>query len=438
MAKHKHISRRHLLAARRGQLSWRHLADLLLERLAGLCPACREEVEAVAALEIPADAYGRPVTRAIRIQLELQRFEQDEAAAPGLLDSLRARSAEQRLLMVRNAPERFSNLALGERVLGEIRACLPGDPEGSLGWARVLEAIANAHPDPFHPQLVLAIAYQGNAHRALGDFEEARARLYQARNLLETYQVSDLDVTADLYSLLASLCSDLGRFEDATDYLEQASSFLNTLGDEERLARVLIQLAIVHALRQDTTAALDADYAALRLLDPHAHPVLYFNARFNLAYHMLDADDPERARDLLDWVVDLLDEHQNPHARLRVSWLQARISGALGDVQAAEHGLLTTRNEFASQGHGFNTAIVSLELATLYHGQRRHDDVLRVASEAVELFQAHALHQEALAALVLVRDAARAHTLERETLLNVAAFLRRAERSPGARLHSSN
>ena len=435
MAKHKHISRRHLLAARRGHLSWRHLADLLLERLAGLCPGCREEVEAVAALEIPADAYGRPVTRAIRIQLELQRFEQDEAAAPGLLDSLRARSAEQRLLMVRNAPERFANLALGERVLGEIRACLPGDPEGSLGWARLLEAIANAHPDPFHPQLVLAIAYQGNAHRALGDFEEARSRLYQARNLLDTYQVSDLDVTADLYSLLASLCSDLGRFEDATDYLEQASSFLNTLGDEERLARVLIKLAIVHALRQDMTAALDADYAALRLLDPRAHPTLYFNARFNLAYHEADAGNPERAR---DWLVDLLEERDDSHERLRVSWLQARLAGELGEFEPAERGLLAVRDEFVRQHQGFDVALVCLELAVLYHGQRRHDDVLRVASEAVELFQAHALHQEALAALVLVRDAAMAHTLERETLLNVAAFLRRAERSPGARLQSSN
>lgn len=433
MAKHRHISRKLLLAARRGQITYRHLAEVLLARLGGLCPGCREEVEAVAADEIPQDAYRSSVSRAVRLEAELRRYEEDRKAAPALLAALRGLSGEQRLLRIKNSPDRFANVALGEDLVDEARACLPDDLEGSLAWARAAEAVAASYPTPYYPHLILGIAYQGNAHRAMGDFESARGRLYQARNLMETHKVTDLELGAELNSLLGSFCTDLGRLEEAAEHLENAAALYKTVGDEERLARLLIQLSVLHTRRGDVSAALDADRAALALLSFEGNRRLYLAAQLNYAYDLTDAGEVAKARDVLDWDADLYTEHADAHTRLRVAWLQARIAGELGDPAAAEAGYLIVREEFVRQRHGFNAALVCLDLAVLYHDQRRFQKLEEVASQAAELFQAYALHQEALASLLLLRDAARARKVTAETILRVAAFLREAERSPEAR-----
>ncbi len=438
MSKHRHISRKLLLAARRGQISYRHLAEVLLERLGSLCPGCWEEAESVAAGEIPQEAYWSSVTRAVRLEAELRRYEEDRKVAPALLAALRDLSPEQRLLRIRNSPERFANLALGEDLLAEARACLPDDLGGSLAWARAAEVVAESYSTPYYPHLVLGIAYQGNAHRALGDFDRARARLYQARNLMETHQVTDLDLGAELNSLLGSFCSDLGRLDEAAEHLDNAAVLYKTVGNEEQLGRVLIQLGILHGLRGDVHAALEADRAALALLDLDENLKLRLGARLNFAYHLVDAGRPAEARDVLDWDTDLFAEKVDAHTRLRVAWLQARIAGELGDPTAAEAGYLLVREELIRQRHGFNAALACLDLAVLYHGQGRYRELEETAGQAVELFQSYALHQDALASLLLLRDAARARKVTTETILRVAAFLREAQRSPEARFGSSN
>jgi tetratricopeptide (TPR) repeat protein len=438
MATHRHISRKLLLAARRGQITYQHLAEVLLDRLGSLCPGCREEVEAVAAAEIPQEAYRPSVSRAVRLEAELRRHEEDRKAAPALLAALRGLSAEQRLLRIRNSPERFANVALGEDLIDAARACLPDDLEGSLAWARAAEAVAESYPSPYYPHLVLGIAYQGNAHRAMGDFEGARARLYQARNLMEAHGITDIELGAELNSLLGSFCSDLGRLDEAAEHLENAAALYKTVGDEERLARILIQLGILHGLRDDVSAALEADRAAQALLYLERNQRLYLAARLNFAYHLVDASRPAEARDVLDWDTDLFTGNVDAHTRLRVAWLEARIAGELGDPAAAEAGYLVVREELVRQRHGFNAALACLDLAVLYHGQGRYRELEEVAGQAVELFQAYALHQEALASLLLLRDAARVRKATVERILRVAAFLRQAERSPEARFGPPN
>ena len=438
MSKHRHITRQLLLAARRGQVSWRHLAEVLLDRLSTACPDCRDEAEAAVPAKIPVAAYREPVLQAVRIETDLRRYEEDRKAAPALLSLLRELSPEQRLLRIGNAPERFANLALGEDLLDEARACLPGDAEGSLGWARTAEAVAATYGTPHYPHRILALAYQGNAHRAMGDFDLARTRLNQARNLVQAHQVVDLDLGAELHSLFGSLCRDLSRFDEAAEHLENAAALYKTLGDDDCLARVLIQLGLLHAIVGNFAEALVADKAAIGLLSPKGNPRLYLSARINFARHLAEAGQPETARDYLDYDRDLHEAHADSHMKLRVAWLDARIAFELGDAPGAERGYLEVRKEFVRQRHGFNAALVSLELAALYHGQGRFQELEETAVQAVDLFQAYELHQEALAALVLLRDAARARSLTAETLVRVVEFLREAERVPGARFQSPN
>jgi tetratricopeptide (TPR) repeat protein len=447
LPKHRHLSKRLLQAARRGQITWRHLAEVLLARLAELCPGCREQAEAATAEEIPQAAYRQPVSRAVQIEDRLWRFAEDQAAVPSLLSLLRELPQEQRVAWIRDAPEHFANLALGESLLDEARGCLPDDPEGSLEWARTAEALAMAYTTPHYPHLILAIAYQGNAHRAIGDFDRARRLLHEARSLMETHQVTDLDLGAELHSLFGSLCSDLDLFDEAAEHLESAVGLYRALGEDQRAARALMQLGLLHGIVGEFAQAIETDHAALELLVskdetgirvPEQNRRLYLGARLNLALHLAEAGEPTKALDFLEYDEDFYEEIEDSHLDVRVAWLRARIALELGDQGTAEQGYLAVREEFVRQCHGFNAALLSLELAALYHGQRRFGELEETAVQAVELFQAYELHQEALAALVLLRDAARARSLTTETIARVTAFLREAERRPAARFHSPN
>lgn len=438
MTDHRHVTRQLLLAARRGQITYRYLAEVLVERLSGLCPGCRGEAAAATAVEVPLEAYREPVARAVQVEADLRRWEEESRAAEALLPILRELSPEQRLLRVRNSPGRFANRALGEALLDQARACLPHDPAGSMAWAETAAAVAASYPSPHPPHDVLALALQGNARRAAGDFETAEELLFGARDLMVEQEVVELDVGAELHSLLGSLATDRRRFEHAAEHLEAAAGFYQTLGDPERLARVLMKLGTLHDLLQDLPSALEADKAACALLSPETDVRLYLAARFNYAYHLHEAGELGRARDVLDFDLDLFQKHADPHARVRFDWLEARLAAALGDPADGERGLLAVRDELAREGQGFDAAIACLHLAALYHEQGRHRAVAETAAQAVELFQVHALHREALAALLLLRDAAAAGTLTAEAIFRVAAFLRDAEGDPGARLHSTN
>jgi tetratricopeptide (TPR) repeat protein len=264
---------------------------------------------------------------------------------------------------------------------------------------------------------------------------------------METHQVTDLDLGAELHSLFGSLCSDLDLFDEAAEHLESAVGLYRALGEDQRAARALMQLGLLHGIVGEFAQAIETDHAALELLVskdetgirvPEQNRRLYLGARLNLALHLAEAGEPTKALDFLEYDEDFYEEIEDSHLDVRVAWLRARIALELGDQGTAEQGYLAVREEFVRQCHGFNAALLSLELAALYHGQRRFGELEETAVQAVELFQAYELHQEALAALVLLRDAARARSLTTETIARVTAFLREAERRPAARFHSPN
>ena len=69
--------------------------------------------------------------------------------------------------------------------------------------------------------------------------------------------------------------------------------------------------------------------------------------------------------------------------------------------------MLETREGFIREGNGYDAAMASLDLALLYLKDGRTADVRRLAEEMATLFEAQDVHREALAAVVLFREAAR-------------------------------
>lgn len=436
-----HITRELLRAARRGELSYRHLAEIQRAHLETVCPHCRRESEAERAEETLASAYRDPVrrvSRAARIEAELDAIREEARKAPLLLDALRELSPEQRLLRIRNVPERFANRVLCEELLDLARACLPADPMGSRGWAETARAVAESYSVPYPSHQIRAIAFQANAFRAAGDFDTALILFRQARDLIDEHDVTDLELGAELHSFLGSLNTDLRRFEQAGEHLESAANLYRILGYDEELARVLLQLGILHRELGDFEAALEADHAATGLISPEGNPQLYLGARFNYTRTLFQAQRFQAARDLLVYDEDLYEAHADQHLRVRVQWLEGRIAAATGEPAAAERDLLAVLDEFVNQRQGFDAAIVCLDLAGLYHQEGRLEDLEQAATQAVQLFQAHEIHRDALAALLLLQEAAVTRKLTADTIRRIAAFLQEAQRDPAVRFDAPN
>jgi hypothetical protein len=85
----------------------------------------------------------------------------------------------------------------------------------------------------------------------------------------------------------------------------------------------------------------------------------------------------------------------------------------------------------------YDVALVSLEIATLYAGLGRTEQVKTLARHMTPIFQAHAIHREALAALALFRQAAEREGVTVEFARDVLSYLRKARYNPELRFEES-
>ncbi|HYX24555.1 MAG TPA: hypothetical protein VFC23_10425, partial [Thermoanaerobaculia bacterium] len=105
----------------------------------------------------------------------------------------------------------------------------------------------------------------------------------------------------------------------------------------------------------------------------------------------------------------------------------------LGERERARTAFEEVRREFTERGMGYDTALVSLELAALDLEDGRTAEVKELAREMVTVFRAQEVQREALAALLLFRRAALKERATAELARDVAEFLNRLRHEPGLR-----
>ena len=116
-------------------------------------------------------------------------------------------------------------------------------------------------------------------------------------------------------------------------------------------------------------------------------------------------------------------------------WTEGRVAARLDNLEEGIALLARVRGEFASRNMAYNVALVSLEIAILYAGQGRTEQVKMLVRHMTPIFQAHAIHREALAALTIFRQSAEREKVTQELARQVLSYLRKARliRSSGSR-----
>ncbi len=276
----------------------------------------------------------------------------------------------------------------------------------------------------------LAWGHLGNALRARGDLDGAEGALASADEFWKVGDDVDGIEEGIILALKASLRRAQRKFDEAKDLLGRA--WLLASG-----AMFRVQVTVSKAKLLEDMGDLEEAVALLRqvkeTVSPEEEARLLFYIWHNLSDTLSKLERFEEAVALLPQTRAYLLRAGGELNRARLMWTEGRITAGLGDIEEGITLLSRVRGEFASRDMAYDMALVSLEVAVLYAGLGRTEQVKTLARHMTPIFQAHAIHREALAALTLFRKAAEREEVTEAFAREVLSYLRKARYNPELR-----
>ncbi len=383
-----------------------------LGHLVGRCDVCtrylRGALDALDAREGAAH-YDQVFTASLEhssARISAIRSEQLEATTLWVILSNTAPA--QRLDLILSDP-RYHTWAVAERFLASAAEFHWQDTPSGLHACRLALAIAERLPAAAYPSglnhdlRARALAGLADALRLDQQPHAAWETLCQAWAALDAGTGDPLERAA-LMRVEANLELAAGDPAAAVALLRPAVAIFRRYGDRHQEGRTLQKLARAIGYQDPAQGIALAD-RALALIDPGREPLLELASRHVLIWFLNDFGMPAQALDLLERSRPLYRQCRETEPQLMLSWLEARICRGLGQLAAAERGLVAVWHDFHQAGFSQELTLVSLDLAETYiaRGKTRH------AARLLRSFQGTLaswnMHPEGMAAWLLLVEA---------------------------------
>jgi len=356
--------------------------------------------------------------------------EEDRREAPGLLARLLRHGQPVRLALVLEARE-FQSWALAELLSEESWRAARSDAARAVELAEVAVAIADAISDT-SPLLFrlrgFTRGHLANARRVAGDLAAA-AEIFEAADRLWNAGRADrtrLLEEARMPAMKAALRREDRHLEEARALFDEALAI-----DKGPLRPTfLVGKATVLEELGDLAGAIALLEEARALTNPRKDPPLFYSIRHNLTVFFANAGRYTEAEALLPEVRRLAGQGGLALDCLRLQWVEGKIAAGRGKVTQAIEILTKVRGGFQSQRIWYDAALVSLELSTLYLRAGRTAEVKTIARHLVPIFKGEGVHREALAALLVFRQAAEKDAVTLDLIDRVHGFLIAIRRNP--------
>jgi tetratricopeptide (TPR) repeat protein len=325
--------------------------------------------------------------------------------------------------------------ALAERLCLASTEAAADQASEALRLARLAIRLAGHVPGPDRRRSALlgwCGPFLGNALRVGGDLPAAHTSFAKAERLWNKGAADELALLLDRtrpLDLKASLLRQEGKFADALDLLDQALA----QSPPEAEARLLIQKAATYTRAGDYEEALDVLDQAESRIDPERDRRLLFLHRSNLALNRCHLDLYDAAEPLLPVVASLAADLGNQLDGIRSQWLQGRTWAGLGRRAEALAALTQVRNYLHEKKIAYDYALVTLEIAVLHLEEGRTHLVHELAEEMLWIFHNQNVHKEALAALNLFYQAAKAERAQPDWTRRLIKYLYQAQHNPRLR-----
>ena len=423
-----------------GQLAPREASRVVAHLLTG-CASCRKQMEPLAGVVLtPSHVPDEPVEVGSEYDFPLFRaFAAARRYAASLARERREveRDREDPTLREVPRPEAKGDGASAERdwdrceqILARCRELRQGGIEDRMDAASLAVGLAERiSPSLRGPRKLAdlqarAWAERGNARRVADDLPGAETDLAAA--LERAHQgTGDPRLLARLLDLTASLRTDQRMFEEAAQLLDWVYRIYWALGESHEAGRSLISKSNTALYALDLEEATRLLGQGLSLIDVDREPGLVLVAVHNLLLHLIETDEIQQADRLLRQSRELHAAYGGKMERLKLRWLDGRIAFKLGEQIRAEEAFSEVRAGFEEFGLLYDMALVSLELAEVWLEQGRTPEIRTLLDETVAIFQARGIRREAIAALLMLREAVERERATAVLLHTVASELQR-------------
>lgn len=366
---------------------------------------------------------------------------EEQGAVPRLRQELARHPRSRQEILVENS-SRFQTWSLIESLLEDCRRLCQTDPEEAAHLARLSIRLGERLDVEHYGQERIrdlqarALAELANVCRVREQHVEAEKHFDCARELLRL-GTGDPVEKARLLSLEASLWNNQNGFDRAIGLLDRTIATARRLSESELLTRALIQKAKYNADRGLPEAALSLLLEAQKHLEPALDPRLATNVQHNILYALVQAGRFDEAAAGLADTRELYRKLDFPIDQIRLAWLEGRIFHGLGKLEMAESRLRFALDRMLAEGLDFDAAMVGLDLAVLYCEQNRVKETRELAAAMLPVFRSHHIQREAIAALLVFREAAAQEKLSTELARELAQYFQRLLTEPSLRFRSS-
>ncbi len=407
----------------------------ILRHLLSGCRICRQLASDVFAHEEPPAEYDAVFWRLMSTRSAWPSEPRSERLrAREQWAYLERLSPRQRQLRINNDPS-YLTYGLYERLLEVSKERARDEPIDAVELARLALAVAEkldgaSYGEPTILEIrTAALAALGNAQRLAADFEAAAGSLALAERILLEQDDCDRLELAHIYSLTASLLTDLGRFDKAVAVLAKARAIYERVRDRHMIGRVNIQEALaIGYVDPERGVALLRDAHAL--IDGHREPRLELSIRHTSAFFLCDLGRPEEAQELLQKSRWLYHRFGDRAAQIRRLWLEAKIHRGMGRLAEAEAILTGTAEELLRYGLHQEYVLMMIDLAENFAAQGRLDETLDIVGQIHSSLAGWGMHEEGLAVLLLALRSLREKQVRGSIFRELTTYLRRAWNRP--------
>ncbi len=273
----------------------------------------------------------------------------------------------------------------------------------------------------------------GNAYRVADALAESDLALGRATELFLDGTEDEL-LAVRLFNVQASLLGDARRFDLAETALDLVFAIHRRRGEKHLAGRALIRKGIYAGYQGTSDEALLFIEQGLELVDEVLDPRLVYLALHNQARILLDLGQLREARITLWRTKSRGLDAGGRINELKVRWLEGNINAALGEMDRAESALVEVKHGFEAAGLRYKAALVGLELGAVLIRQGRSDAAAREILTAAEVFTALGVGREAVASVLLLRQAVNQQIVDGALLDYVIGLLRRGDGSSEAQL----
>lgn len=327
----------------------------------------------------------------------------------------------------------FWDRDLCEALLERSRELRHDQPAGMLRLAKLAQQAADRLANQGAETADLrarAWAELANAWRVNDDLPQAEAAMSRALKLRE-HGTGAGRLRARLADLNASLLCDQRRFPEAFSQLDTAFALYGQNGDLHDAGRMLIMKGLYTGYMGNPAEGLRLLAEAMATLDRERDPRLVFHTLHNMLLFQVELGELDEARKQLRGMRRSYARWAGPLDRIKLRGIEGKIAVGLGDLARAESLFRRVRRDLDEIGLGYQAALISLELAAVCVRQGRQGEVQRLVSEMVGTFRAVGVEREAMAALLMLGEAAAKGQTTLEQLAVVATALQSLQRGPG-------